>query len=531
MCGFSNAMTFKAIDDDDINYVENFVRSDLLQYFAPRQQSTPKTNGVNDDDCVEADLSEDVKQYFFGIYSSNPTKFVFLRGERKMLNALSDHVRSVEATSLGLEYFQLNADGIDKMKISWKGTFQSKIGMHFGEKKQLVKHKKLITISSAEDSKKDLFDKFQKFVRQNYKNVLSDLSPDMVEIKMLPDNGIDARVQCVICLELGQTKKYSIFCQASSTSKCWVFSNLKRHMDKHKNDNHQTIRDAEISDHNSSSTFGENDESSEEEDNTSSHCDEENGIGHQDLIYTQLSVQRLKMKNAVSMHKETIENITFDLSEHVDGSIGVIKIKTDGNCLFSALAHQLYCVKVNSKEHQNATKEIRQKSSAFIKQNYSSFANAIKGRIFDRLSKNDENIVKIKTGEIKIDQECSIFVNHCLPKQGFWGGFESLKAISQIYKTNILVFSENSGYYFAERFNAGFDRSVFIAFRHVNVLEEIQAAADVEKNHYDSVVDVCPELISECSKGCAELLAKAENKINSDSIVSINDSVLSQPTK
>lgn len=60
-------MTFKTIDDDDINYVENFEKNDLIQYFALRQQSTPQTNGV-DDDCAEDDLCEDEKQYFFGIY-------------------------------------------------------------------------------------------------------------------------------------------------------------------------------------------------------------------------------------------------------------------------------------------------------------------------------------------------------------------------------------------------------------------------------------------------------------------------------
>lgn len=530
MCGFSNAITFKAIDDDDINYVENFVKNDLVQYFVPRQLSIPKTHDNDDDDFADADLSEDEKHFFFGIYTSNPSNFVFLRGERKMLNALSEHVRSTEGTSVGLKHFQLNVDGIDKIKISWKGTFQSKVGMHFGDKKQYVKQKKVMPKKSAEDSKIDLFDKFQKFVRQNYKNMVSELSPDMVEIKILPDNGIDAKVQCVICLELGQTKRYSIFCQVSPTSKCWVFSNLKRHMDKHKKDNHHFDRDAENvpDDHNLSSNSGDDSGNSAEEgeDSTASQREDEKGIGHQDLIYTQLSVQNLMMKNAISMHKETTENITFNLSDIVDGSIGVTKMKTDGNCLFSALAHQLYCVKLNSEEHQNATKEVRQNSSTFIRENYALFANAIKGRIFDRLSKNKENIVKLKTGEIKIDQECSIFVNHCLPKQGFWGGFESLKAISQIYKINILVFSENSGYYFADRFNAGYDRSVFIAFRNVNELAENRAAADTEKNHYDSVVDVCSELISECSKGCAELLAKAECNAKSDSIVSLNDSVL-----
>lgn len=94
MCGFSNAMTFKAIDDEDIDAVENFVKNDLLEYFKPRQQLVLKTNGGEDNlSELKADLSEEDKHNFFGVSTSNPSNFVFLRGERKMLRALAEHVK------------------------------------------------------------------------------------------------------------------------------------------------------------------------------------------------------------------------------------------------------------------------------------------------------------------------------------------------------------------------------------------------------------------------------------------------------
>lgn len=137
MCGFSNAITFMAMDEDDINHVENFVKKEMLQYFIPRPQDFPKFNSDNSDvGNPEADLQEDMKPYFFGIYSSNPSSFVFLRGERKFLKALVNHVESIQATSECLKHFQLkDENGVDKIKINWKGTFQSNFGMHFGEKK------------------------------------------------------------------------------------------------------------------------------------------------------------------------------------------------------------------------------------------------------------------------------------------------------------------------------------------------------------------------------------------------------------
>lgn len=140
---------------------------------------------------------------------------------------------------------------------------------------------------------------------------------------------------------------------------------------------------------------------------------------------------------------------------------------------------------------------------------FASFAHNIKGRVLDRKHEVED-----------IDKECIFFVNHCLPQPGCWGGFESLKAISSVFKINIMIFCENGHYYFADRFNEDYNKSVFIAFRDASG----KTQTDTNRNHYDSVSNIDINVLSECSKYCAHTLVKTECKINSDSIISLNDS-------
>lgn len=511
MCGYSNAAIFKTIDDEDINFAENFVKNEIIQYFE------------SDDD--EADLSEEDKQHFFGVYTLNPKNFAFLRGERKLIKALSDHIKSIEAGPEGLTHFQLNENGIDKIKISWKGTFESKIGMHFGFEKANVRPLKVIA-KTPEELKIDLFEKFQKFIHRYFVDMASDLSPNLVEIKIVRDNNIEAKVQCVICHQLGQEKKCQIFCQKSRNSQCWVFSNLKKHMlshDEPRNNNREVQNTVH---HNESFSVVERGKYLEKEAiDTSSPCEEETRIQYDDIMFTQLSVQNLKMKNAICLHKDAKEDFSFNLSKDVAGTIKVAKMKPDGNCLFSALTHQLFYLKVDSKEHQTATMDIRQKSAVYIKENFSLFAHAIKGRVLE----HNNNAL-----DVDVNTASSLLVNQLLPKSGYWGGFESMKAISLLYKINILIFSEDGDFYFANGFNADHERSVFLAFRDANKLETKAKNSNnakkkknsSPKNHYDSVVDIDTNLISECSKCCAEILEKS--KVNSNSIISLDDSCSSQ---
>lgn len=478
----------------------------------------PNPNDDVDNTCSVGELSEEEKPFFFGIYASNPSNFVFLRGERKMIKALVDHVNSIETAHTKLEHFQLNVNGRDKIKISWEGTFQLNIGMYFGKKTLCATKKKVTTKNSTEDLKKDLFDKFQKFHRQYYDSVSSEISENLIEITIVSDNIIKAKVSCIFCYKLKKSKKVTIHCKMSKSSLCWVFSNLKRHMDKHVEDNDlkNVERDAqEVSAPTRPTDFEEaeaeagqsvNEEESESENATQDDDDRESL--YMDSIFTQLSVQNLKMQNAIVLHTEIKQNFSFNLGDNVYGVINVTDIKKDGNCMFGALAHQLFYVKLNSVEHDNATKELRMKSADHIRENYDLFAHNIKGRVFDR----NVNVVDI-------NKESIFFVNFCLPQPGCWGGFESLKAISYVYKINIFIFNENGDYYFANGFNPSHDRSVFIAFRNANQIKN-HAAAD--RNHYDSVVEINSEILSECSRKSAEKLVKTECETISQNIISLD---------
>lgn len=88
VCGFSNAITFKTIDDDDINSVEQFVQNelDLCVGFS----SNVQVNSV--DDSVNL-TSDENKVHFYGSYASNPKQFTFSAVDRKIIELLVTNVK------------------------------------------------------------------------------------------------------------------------------------------------------------------------------------------------------------------------------------------------------------------------------------------------------------------------------------------------------------------------------------------------------------------------------------------------------
>lgn len=490
MCGFSNSIAFKAIDHEDIKVVENFVKGEFISIFRLHLHVDENTNG----DCINGDpmsaFSDADKRNFFGIYSSNPLKFAFLPGERKLINALVDHVKSTEDEQKNWDHFQLNVNEIEKAKISWKGTVRSCAGIYFGDKirctnNQLVLRKKS---STSMGLKNDLFEKTKKILK-SFSDETSDeethFNENMIDV-IMNDDIVKAEAQCIFCMKLGKTKKINVQYQASKNSYSWNFSNLKRHMETHAKHNKQVQSDI-------SASFEAPSEQTVEHE-----CVEENDDGetsqYEDIVFTQLSVQNLKMKNATFSHNESKQSFCFNMDHAVSGTVNISKIKADGNCMFGALAHQLFYLKLNSQEHKQFTSKLRQKTVEHIKLNFAEFAHDIKGRVFEMRGKVDD-----------IDKECTFFINFCLPKAGFWGGIESLKAISEVYDVNILIFNENGDYYFAQPFNPNRDRIVSIAFR--NAVKQTKTE-NKDRNHYDSVVEIFTEIILDCSQKIIQKMLK-----------------------
>lgn len=71
-------------------------------------------------------------------------------------------------------------------------------------------------------------------------------------------------------------------------------------------------------------------------------------------------------------------------------------------------------------------------------------------------------------------------MNSLLSKSTTWGGTESLKAISELEKINIIIFSEDDKPYFPFEFKDDYTRTVAIASR----LNETKTKRD----HYDSII-------------------------------------------
>lgn len=83
-------------------------------------------------------------------------------------------------------------------------------------------------------------------------------------------------------------------------------------------------------------------------------------------IFHQMQEQSLAMTSTVLINNELSEDIIFmiDLEEL---QIKVTKISSDGNCLFGAVAHQLYHIKVDSHEHIEKNAALRSCVVAHIK--------------------------------------------------------------------------------------------------------------------------------------------------------------------
>lgn len=88
-CGFGNALSFKTIDDEEINKIEKRVRENGAQFLA----SHPDKNA---------------KDFFGDVFASNPKKFEFSPGDVKFINQIVAHVKKIvdgNGINQGIAYF------------------------------------------------------------------------------------------------------------------------------------------------------------------------------------------------------------------------------------------------------------------------------------------------------------------------------------------------------------------------------------------------------------------------------------------
>lgn len=103
LCGYSNIHSFESFGDDDIEFVEIFIRTELLQILHKKFQ---KTNAI---------LDESIKQHFFGRYSLDVSNFRFTEEEKKLLKSIAERVNGSS-----VNFIELNPAQTEKISNEWK---------------------------------------------------------------------------------------------------------------------------------------------------------------------------------------------------------------------------------------------------------------------------------------------------------------------------------------------------------------------------------------------------------------------------
>lgn len=169
-------------------------------------------------------------------------------------------------------------------------------------------------------------------------------------------------------------------------------------------------------------------------------------------------------------------------------TIQVVSAPGDGNCLFTSLAHQLTDYKMNSDELKIARDELRAEVVKYIQENRDLFEFEIKGRVYENLEQQ-----KLNCNDVNFEKECTFFLYQLLPRNKYWGGSETLKAVALLREVNIILFNENGPYYIINPYEKKFKKTICVAFRLANNIHTIEGT--ILRNHYDSVTDIPSNVI------------------------------------
>lgn len=306
------------------------------------------------------------------------------------------------------------------------------------------------------------------------------------------ENGFRADVFCVFCPTADcemDTKKYAVQYDKYGN---WNLSNLNKHLKRHTKDTKDNVpslednakklhlhgapsQQRELSDDNSLSSalneadilkmpivHGDEDEQCESNDTSIKHA------GTMHSLYQQFAAQNLELTKATMANSETKKFIVVNIDERFV-NICINNILKNGNCLYASLAHQLYYVKIGSKEHIEMTAKLRKDVVNQILANFDDYKRAIE------LSFSDDDAGKE-------------YISTDLSKNGEWGGSGTFLAVKNMFEVNVLVFKERGPAYFALGFNPSYKRTVFLAYRFVSI-------DNPTYNHYESVCGISEELL------------------------------------
>lgn len=532
------------LNEDDIKSIEEFVREEGLNHATKMLQQKVQCNS---DVLLQENQLVD---YFGEIYASDPSNFRFVIGDKKLIRLVRDHLIENQ-NEHGAKYMR---------RFRKKPDRENKIIRAPQTEHHAIDNIEDTNEALCSELSASLFERLKVFMKSFGidDSIIQTMTQNSVSVKIVNGN-VASEIFCALC-QFDTTKKRKlngkkVYYKNGSNSKYWVLSNFKEHLKTvHKVTCNQSVEDDDGI---------ENDVYNESENKllldtdsrvaptikeankktkklqlslaTTSTAKDQNidevalahnftfeyvtvdvvpldthnsntqhGFNDQsELIFSQISTQLNKILAATLSNNDTTEQMVFELAENELQTSKVAKISPNGACTFGSFVHQLTGCKANSDEHIQAAKQIRMNIVKHISNHYSSFQKELRDRVY----------AEINSKSIKdIDKECKIILNNFLPLDYYWGGAETLKAMRELYRCNILVLNERGTCHFFNHFNEKYNRTLILAFRLEN---KTASKIDIDSyNHYDSVCEISSDGILQIIEHLNERARKMNIEFN-----------------
>lgn len=195
---------------------------------------------------------------------------------------------------------------------------------------------------------------FEEFVKKGLTPV-QPITKNLVEIVNLESTGVQAEVRCIFCdcnaINVhGLPKKHVVQYEVRGpNAHYWNYGNLKKHIKLHMK---STSRNDELvkyihslpvicDDHaNESAENSVDSEGEREEDEHVQHAISSTSSTAQEQLYERFLAQKLSLAESNVMHNEQKWTMIFQREvNNRHGTVEVVKMSPDGNCLFAACIH------------------------------------------------------------------------------------------------------------------------------------------------------------------------------------------------
>lgn len=499
---FSDPFVFKTINDDDIADAEKLIQTKTLQMLENSLNESVLGEHAERDTDVLVD-EDTLREYFGDVYYNDTHNFEFLPGDKKLIKLLVEHVQNVDSKgdNKGLRIY--------KPKPTKKQNKNVQLHKENVNPTENDGYESDIDSERLAQVKSTLFKKVMEYMHFYNVNEIVDLEnvPETIVSVSSQNKKIIGHIYCVICQNNSEKKNVKPK-RVSYSNGCWVPSNFATHLNTvHKLKPTRNIKaSSKIQKHNirvnkiNPSQNTKPEIKIEREDPVLSNEYPKIEFGNDarlQIWYNQISDQITAMTRVVHENAEHQSQVEFFLDENDPNSkcsLKAVDASPDGNCMLSSSTHQLVHSKMNSNEMKKTYKKMRADVVEFMRQNYDSFKNEIKGHVYDLREQQKQSGADLDEEKFDIEKECLFFLNNVLPKNRCWTGSETLKALSIIYKVNIINIYEERPVHVPINNPNAYKKTIILAYR------IDPAAQQLTRNHYSSVTDIAPDVIYSIAK-------------------------------